>query len=431
MTPPRIALYGLFGRQNLGNECTLQALLLNLRLRFPETEMLCVCFDPADVATRHGIPGVQMDTGQPHPEAGPSGPKRLAKRKSVLSRLVRRVLGELACMARAWRVLRGSRLFIVAGTGILEDTGWSAAWYFGILKWCVIARIRACKVVFLSVGMGPIRSPLSRLVTRLALRCASYVSYRDTASRDFSRSIGVDTSDHHVFPDLAFSLPEPAAAAGKACGANRPRIGVGVMDYYGPQDSGQRVDVYEAYVHNTCELLLALSERGCSTRILYGDARHDPPVVTDVRRCLEQRGHRNATLTTKWTPISSVADVIEAISEVDLVIAPRFHNLVLGLVLGKPVISLSYHWKNDELLREFGLRDYCHPIDGFAVSRLLTQVEALTGSEGTPSVEIRRRVDLQSRLLKQQYDLLLQLVAHQFPDIQPGELSTLRMERRS
>ena len=39
----KIALFGTFGTGNLGNECTLQAMLLNIRRRVPNAEVSCIC----------------------------------------------------------------------------------------------------------------------------------------------------------------------------------------------------------------------------------------------------------------------------------------------------------------------------------------------------------------------------------------------------
>ena len=39
----KIALFGIFGVQNLGNECVLQAMIHNIRERVPEAELYGIC----------------------------------------------------------------------------------------------------------------------------------------------------------------------------------------------------------------------------------------------------------------------------------------------------------------------------------------------------------------------------------------------------
>jgi polysaccharide pyruvyl transferase WcaK-like protein len=194
------------------------------------------------------------------------------------------------------------------------------------------------------------------------------------------------------------------------------------MDYYGPQDESARADTYEEYVRRTCDLLVTLTNHGLPTRMLIGDVRHDPPVVADIRRCLEQRGDATTVTATEWAPIESVGDVIRAIADVDIVIAPRYHNLVLAILLGKPAISLSYHRKNDELLKHFDLGEYCHPIEEFSANQVLAQVEGLANAGGTKQVRIRGRVEDSARSLDRQYEMVLQL-ATPVHDARPAELT--------
>src|SRR6266849_9408051 len=55
MKPPRISFYGNFGAGNLGNECTLQAVIEQTLRRWPDAQLLCFCTNPQDVRTRHNI----------------------------------------------------------------------------------------------------------------------------------------------------------------------------------------------------------------------------------------------------------------------------------------------------------------------------------------------------------------------------------------
>jgi polysaccharide pyruvyl transferase WcaK-like protein len=51
--------------------------------------------------------------------------------------------------------------------------------------------------------------------------------------------------------------------------------------------------------------------------------------------------------------------------------------VLLALLLGRPVVSISYNEKNDALMTEMGLARYCQPIEGFDVGRLMDQFRSL------------------------------------------------------
>ena len=51
----KVQFWGNFGTRNLGNECTLQAIIHNARKAWPDAELGCICPEPDDVRRRHGI----------------------------------------------------------------------------------------------------------------------------------------------------------------------------------------------------------------------------------------------------------------------------------------------------------------------------------------------------------------------------------------
>ena len=76
-------------------------------------------------------------------------------------------------------------------------------------------------------------------------------------------------------------------------------------------------------------------------------------------------------------PVHSVQDLLRQLAQTDVVVATRFHNVLLALLVEKPVISISYNQKNDDLMAEMGLGAFCQPIDELDVERLHDQFLAL------------------------------------------------------
>ena len=65
----RIALFGVFGTGNLGNEATLQAMVCNLRRHRPNVEITCICPEPENAASDYKISAVPIRAPFPSPEA--------------------------------------------------------------------------------------------------------------------------------------------------------------------------------------------------------------------------------------------------------------------------------------------------------------------------------------------------------------------------
>ena len=123
---------------------------------------------------------------------------------------------ELREYARAWRALKGTDMFIIPGTGLLTDafgpldSGWGP---YGLLKWSLVAKLRGCRVIFVSVGAGPFRSARGRFLARAALSLADYRSYRDAPSKEAVDDLGVRTTDDRIYPDLVFGLSPASVPA--------------------------------------------------------------------------------------------------------------------------------------------------------------------------------------------------------------------------
>jgi polysaccharide pyruvyl transferase WcaK-like protein len=89
-------------------------------------------------------------------------------------------------------------------------------------------------------------------------------------------------------------------------------------------------------------------------------------------------------------------------------VSPRFHNLVLGLMLGKPVLSISYHEKSTSLLRAAGLGKYVHPIDAVDVSTLAEQCRALLADRENAASRASAYAKACRTRLEEQYDLVFE-----------------------
>src|SRR6266496_3591521 len=199
----KIYFFGHFGASNFGNESTLQAILYHLHRLLPEAEAACICTGPHVVAATYNIEAVPIS----------SPVVRLWNPRTRLAKLLRRVFiglpSELWRYLRAFRTLKGTGMLIIAGTGLVTDVAGLQNWGpHSVFKWSLMARLRRCKLLFVSVGVGPVYSTLGKYFVKSALSLADFRSYRDNASLEYLKRIGFETNRDPIYPDLAFSLPE-------------------------------------------------------------------------------------------------------------------------------------------------------------------------------------------------------------------------------
>ncbi|MBS0386445.1 MAG: polysaccharide pyruvyl transferase family protein [Proteobacteria bacterium] len=372
----RVALFGGFGIGNFGNDASLEATADYLRAEYPHIVLCSICSAPQAAADKFGLP--TYATG-----GAPSGLLRLVD--IALLRVPRTIWNWLY----AFRILKRVDVMLVAGTGVFDDYRDSPfGWPSRLLRWSLAARLSGVRLVFLSVGAGPIVNPISRLLMKASARLAQHRSYRDADSRAFMQSIGMDESRSTVLPDLAFLLPSPEAR--RPAGAPLT-VGVGVMNYRGWRDSDAAFDAYVA-VH--VRLIQWIEAKGYRARILIGQT----PVDLKAVRAIEGRvGH--TLMKPGDAELNSFQDAMAAAAETDVVVASRYHVQIAALKAGRPLISLSYAPKNDSLLAEAGLGEFVQPIEQVDFDRLTGQIETLLKERDRYSALVRARVaDMEARL---------------------------------
>jgi polysaccharide pyruvyl transferase WcaK-like protein len=415
MKPLRISLYGHFGAGNLGNECTLQAVIEAILQRRPDAQLQCLCTYPEDVRQRHRIPALhssmrgaaesspfeprtnQTSAAVPAPPAGPAGKLKRLRRLSL----------EFIHWVRMLRAIWRTEMLIVAGTGIVADYMCGPlGWPYDIFKLSILAKLCRVKLVFLSVGAGPITHPLSRWFIKTSLRLADYRSYRDEASRRYLAGIGFSNDRDAVYPDVVFGLYGRHLVS-KGVRADRRRVvGLGLKDYSGVMGQLDRPE-YRRYLDTMAALVSWLCEHDFSVRILIGDFQFDSRVREEFVDILRSRNLPAEPSRLIVEPALTVDELLRQMAETDIVISPRYHNLVLAMILDKPVMALSDHAKLDSLLTDVGLAQYLMPLDNLRSEDLSARFEQLNGDAERVRSYIRKRLENYSRALDEQYALLL------------------------
>jgi polysaccharide pyruvyl transferase WcaK-like protein len=385
----------LFGCGNSGNDGSLEAMLTFLRRLRPEAELICFSassYEAADqIAREFRVPTAPLAIPKPS--------------RPLLRRLDGVLLGaprQLASLIRAIGYVRRLELLIIPGTGILDDfKGRPLGMPLAILAWCSAARLCGTKLAFVSIGAGPMRHPVSRWLMKTAAAMADYRSYRDTASKEFMESVGFDTRNDPIYPDIAFKLPAPAIARTQDADPSLT-VGVGVMTYQGWRNHRKRGPaIYAAYIEKISRFVVGLLDRGHRVRVLMGETgdRHAvDDLLTRVATALPDLPQGRLLV----SPMRSLHDLMRQIAETDLVVATRFHNVVCALKLGKPTISIGYARKNDVLMAEMGVGRFCQHIEGLDLDLLFKQFTQLVADRHSYEECIRAtNLRYQERLARQ------------------------------
>jgi polysaccharide pyruvyl transferase WcaK-like protein len=436
----RIGVFSHGGTKNLGDEALLAAVIQNVRLRVSGAEVIGFTINPDDTRERHGLPcfairrvgkTARSSVAASSPVLATSGPTKMPTSSNTAKRikdsikalpglrpLVRGLLrlghavitliAEPKFLLDSYRSLRGVELLLVAGSQQLND-GYGGAWGFPftLFKWTLLAKTTGTRVAILSVGAGPINSPLSRLFFKRVLSMVDYRSYRDAISSRLMAHMGVKGS-HPVYPDLVYSLrlpaPEPVPGI-----TERIVVGTNPVPFfdgrYWPTPDPQR---YQSYVGKFARFAKWLGQSNHSVLFFPTQVRADVLTIRDIRAAMNGSGNSAHVLAGR--PIQTLEDLVSEISRADLVVANRYHGILISLMMNKPVLGIAYHEKSRELLEQAGQGEYVLNISEFDTEELIERFQAMEANAPAIKRQIAARLAPLRAALEEQYDTVFGLI---------------------
>ncbi len=437
----RIGVFGHYGNGNLGDEAITEATIASARRLLGADDVCLYSIVPADSAFRHGLDAYPIRRGSAPvlaaaASAGASGNVQTARATSVAetvptenslrnllkrSKLIRscaniaratialpgRMAGECLFLWQSWQSLRGLDLMIVAGSNqYLDNFGGIMGFPYTLLKWAVLCRLRGAKVVYLSIGAGPIDSRISRTMVRLAIRLGQYHSYRDEASLQLiegpdARMNGV------VYPDLACNLDYEETDIDYD--STSPVVAINPMPVYGDYWFVQDEAKYRGYLTKLAELIVHADQRG-SRVLLFPTQTRDMDAIIDLVGILKGLSS-SAAEKVQIADADTSQDVMRIIQSAHIIVPTRFHGAVLGILAKRLVLGVCYQAKAVAVLEAAGQRPFAFMLDDMKVTDLTDAFDRLWRDRQTALKSIRSRSTEVRAAIDEQYRLVLGLLA--------------------
>lgn len=309
---PRVLISGYYGFDNLGDELILKVLVDELKAR--DVKITVLSQNPKKTAAEYGVDAI--------------------KRTSFID-----IVDALA----------SANLFISGGGGLFQDaTGpMSSIYYGGLIH---LARFFEVPVVFWAQGVGPLNKPLSQKMTASALRKCEQIVVRDEKSALLVESLTGDKPEVTADPVWLLKLPQKDKATGKAANDNKfpdtgkPwRIGLSLRPWH---------ELSETRLTALADCLNALAEQQdgpVEFKLLPFQKKEDTELLESFAKKLKTCHRVTATMI---DPLN----VLDGMSDCDILFGMRFHSLILGLLYGIPVYGLVYDPKVASLLTMFNLK---------------------------------------------------------------------------
>ena len=395
--PPRVGLFGLLGSGNSGNDASMERVLGYLREAHPDAVVDALCGGPERVRASYGLDAAPLFWYQ-----------KFEQRKTGVTAAFLKMLGKGIDTIRVASWVRRHDAVIVPGAGALETTLPQHAWGFpyALFLLTTSGKLLGTKVALVSVGADLINKRATRRLSNATARRASYRSYRDAYSLEAMRQRGIDTSSDRVYPDLVFGVPTPPYEPG-----DPQLVGVGVMAYHGGNDDRkQAAEIHSRYVEKMTRFTRWLVDNGYRVRLFGGDNKFDGEVAEKIQAELRQyRPDLEPSQVTVAT-VPTYSELIREMAPVGMVVATRYHNVMCGLKLCKPTISLGYSRKFISLMTDMGLADFHQFTGSIDVDRLIGQFKELESRHAEIQQQMVKRNASNRQSLADQFAVLSRLL---------------------
>ncbi|TFH00873.1 MAG: polysaccharide pyruvyl transferase family protein, partial [Candidatus Thorarchaeota archaeon] len=231
--------------------------------------------------------------------------------------------------------IMASESVCIGGGGMLSD--WKGSKVHRWLEFISLCKKIGKKTALLGIGAGPFfdKTIADRIGTIINNDVDLIITRDHESKRYLIEDAGVN-KQISVITDLAFYLTDIVRRK-----SNKNDSLVGNFVPFS--------DLSSEYVENIVTFL----QKASQNRIVKLLPFHE----SDLRfhQMLEQRtGSSNV----QALPLGSTTSVIDTLNSCKTAILTRFHAIVLGAILGIPLVPLVYHHKSSELVRVMELTDY-------------------------------------------------------------------------
>jgi len=433
-------VFGHYGNKNLGDEAIIEAVIQNIRLRKPESRIACFSLNPVDSRDRYKVAAFPIrrlptnyktviNHSNPNESLVPSiiseqtnndknskaSIKNFIKSIPIISTFLKIIINcidffilffqEVNFLRTSYHTLKTFDLLLITGSNqFLDNFGGSWGFPVTLLKWSILAKITKTKLIFISVGAGPLNSKLSKFLIRLTLLFKDYVSYRDIASKHL-----IENNKHTnglVYPDLAFSLNFNYKPYSYRNG-KLPKVGINVMPVYDKRYWCVRDDrLYQNYIEKMSIFIRELIQDGYPIFFFCTMPKDEGP-ARDILKKIKNEIPAKVTFDSLLKKNSTIFELMDNIAEADVIIATRFHGVVLSLLSRKPTLGICYYRKSRDLLTEAGQDKYAVDFDTFDIMELKRCFENLTRNLVAEQKVINQTVEKYKEALEEQYHRIL------------------------
>ena len=334
-----VLICGAYGRGNSGDEAILKAIITSVKSIDPLVPVTVMTRQPLPTSLNHGVNAIYTFN-----------------------------------LLKFLSVMRRSSLFINGGGNLIQDSTSSRSLFF-YLYTIFAAKRRGCKVLMYGCGIGHVRRPFNRRLTRKIIdNNVDIITLRDEISKNDLIKMGVTKPEISLTADPAMSIkPYPVSDAEYYLRSN----GIdpdGKYICFSLRHWGQ-FDNYETFA-KAAEY--AYTQYGATPVFLPIEIPKDMTPTNRVSELLKCPHHI-------LPPPSDAALLISVYGKMSAVCAIRLHALVFAAASGSPFMAASYDIKVNGFMEYTGRHELCCGLAELSFEWLKNSIDKIYSHNALPS----------------------------------------------
>jgi len=259
-------------------------------------------------------------------------------------------------------IISKTDVFVMGGGGLQQAYSSIGTTLF-FLSLNLLFWVAGRKIMWYSVGIGPLSTRLSMIFTAIAAKMADTITVRDNLSKELLIRIGVNEKKIYTTADPVFALGASQLPRIKGKNDKPITIGLSLIPFYkvsglSTQKDKKTVEVYRDFIQ-------VLVSRRFSVSLMTFTNTEDKTIFDEILKGTNWGGNLKIV-----GMGASVTEMLEQYTGLDYMVAMRFHSAVLGCVSGIPTGAVIYHPKVRALVREFELKKYSCELEDISLVKL-------------------------------------------------------------
>ena len=283
--------------------------------------------------------------------------------------------------------LQSSDVLIFGGGSLLQDVTSKRSIYYYLFL-IRLAKLMKNKIVMLSQGIGPIINEKSKKAVQSTLSLVDYITVRDSYSKKFLESIGVDAKKIFLSTDPVINIRNDSPFESKKQGTKK--ICFSLRNW---KDS----DVS----HKISKVAERLIEDGMECHFIPFYYKEDLQLIDQVEEIL---GNKAVYYKEKL----STSNAFDVIKTMDVMVGVRLHSLIFAAAANVPIVAVSYDHKVDHFVNSVNMKIAC-TIDNIDENTIYNEIIDKINNEDEEKEKLLKSVEKLRELTNINYKILKEI----------------------